>query len=119
MQSGNGVFGLLVWLGILALLLVASWRVFVKAGRPGWASLVPFYNLYVLCEIVSWPGWYLVFFLIPIVNIIFMFLLYFKLSKAFGQGLGFAVGLVLLPFVFLPILGFGKAAYTAPAKGIV
>ena len=57
MQSGNGVFGLLVWLGILVLLLVASWRIFVKAGRPGWASLIPFYNLYVLCEIVSWPGW--------------------------------------------------------------
>jgi hypothetical protein len=119
MQSGNGVFGLLVWLGILVLLLVASWRIFVKAGRPGWASLIPFYNLYVLCEIVSWPGWYLVFFLIPIVNIVFMFLLYFKLAKAFGQGLGFAVGMVLLPFVFLPILGFGKAVYTAPAEGIV
>lgn len=91
-------------LGIFS--LVCMWKVFVKAGKPGWAAIVPFYNLYVLFEITYGKGWKFLLLLIPIVDIIFVILVYVKLAKVFGKTGGFAVGLILLDPIFMGILAF-------------
>ena len=98
-------------LAVSILVILAMWKIFVKAGEPGWAAIIPFYNLYILFKIVYGNGWKFLLLLIPIANIVFLILVYGKLAKVFGKGNGFAVGLVLLPVVFLPILGFGDAKY--------
>ncbi|MFZ4775578.1 MAG: DUF5684 domain-containing protein [Terrimicrobiaceae bacterium] len=103
---------------IIAIAVIAGmWKVFVKAGEPGWAAIVPFYNLYVLCKITAKPVWWMIFLLLcPFVNIIMGILITIALAKSFGKGIGFAIGLILLPVVFYPILGFGDATYTAPQQ---
>jgi hypothetical protein len=87
------------------------WKVFVKAGRPGWAVLVPIYNTYVFLKIAGKPGWWLIWFFIPLVNIIVGIIATVALAQSFGKGTGFAVGLIFLPVIFIPILAFGEAQY--------
>lgn len=111
---GGFVAGLL-YLGFIVVLIVALWKIFTKAGKPGWASIVPFYNIIVLLEIVGRPLWWFVMLLIPLVNIVFAFLLAIDLAKSFGKGIGFAMGLIFLSPIFYPILGFGGARYQGPA----
>ena len=96
---------------ILVLLIIPMWKIYAKAGKPGWASIVPIYNVLVMLEIVQKPWWWIFMFCIPIVNIVFLIMMYDALSKAFGQSSGFTVGLILLSFIFLPILGYGSATY--------
>jgi cellulose synthase/poly-beta-1,6-N-acetylglucosamine synthase-like glycosyltransferase len=105
------IFGLLVAL----LLIVAMWKVFTKAGQPGWASIIPIYNLYIWCKIVGRPGWWIILLLIPFVNIIVGIVLCIDMAKSFGKGVGFGIGLALLGIIFWPILGFGSAQYQGPA----
>jgi uncharacterized protein DUF5684 len=110
-----GAMGL-VWLALLVLMIAALWKIFVKAGEPGWAAIVPIYNLVVLLKIVGRPVWWIVLFLIPFVNLIMGFIVAFDLAKAFGKGAGFALGMIFLFPIFYPILGFGSAKYQgAPA----
>ena len=90
------------------------WKVFVKAGQPGWAAIIPIYNIYIMTKIGGKPGYWTLLCLIPIVNYIFSIWLYNMISKSFGKDEGFTVGLVLLGFVFWPILGFGSAKYQGP-----
>src|ERR1700744_3900552 len=97
------------------ILIIAHWRIFEKAGRPGWAAIIPIYNVIVLLEIIGKPVWRLILLLIPCVNIIFGIWMVNLLSKSFGQSEGFAVGLILLPFIFYPILAFGNYTYLGPA----
>jgi len=104
----------LIYFAIVLLSVVAMWKAFAKAGQPGWACLVPFYNIYVLLQIGGKPGWWLVLFLVPVVNLVMTILVLLAVAKAFGKGGGFVVGLILLPFIFWPILGFGGATYTRP-----
>jgi hypothetical protein len=106
---GTGFF--LVWLAVALLMLVAAWKIFAKAGEPGWAAIVPIYNLVVMLKIVGKPLWWLILFLIPFVNFVAAILVTVALAEKFGKGIGFAVGLIVLPFVFYPILGFGDARY--------
>ena len=102
---------MLISLGVSILTIVALWKVFAKAGKPGWAAIIPFYNTYVLCEISLGSGWLFLLSFIPCVNFFFSIYLYYKLSTSFGYDWGFAIGLILIPYVFLPILGFGKSEY--------
>lgn len=102
---------LIVCLVLFVLLIVADWKIFTKAGEPGWASIVPFYNAYVLFKIAFGNGWYFLLCLVPIVNIVFGIMLYFKLAKAFGHGAGFGFGLLFLTPIFLLILAFGSSEY--------
>ncbi|GEM_PF-386615 len=95
----------------LALGLAGLWKTFSKAGKPGWASLVPVYNLIVLLEIAKRPLWWAVLFLIPMVNLAVAILVCMDVAKQFGKGPGFGLGLSLLGFIFFPILGFGSAQY--------
>ena len=105
---------ILIILAVVVFMIAALWKIFEKAGQPGWAAIVPIYNCYVLLKIVGKPGWWLLLFLIPIVNYVFIIWTYNMLSKSFGKEEGFTVGLVLLGIVFFPILGFGDAKYLGP-----
>ena len=94
--------------------IISQWKVFIKAGQPGWASIIPIYNAYIMLKIGGKPWWWLLMFLIPIVNIIFAIWMVNMVSKSFGKDEGFTVGLLLLPFIFWPILAFGNAKYLGP-----
>jgi len=102
---------LYVFSAIGIFLIVCQWKVYAKAGKPGWASLIPIYNIVVLLEIVRKPIWWLVLMLIPVVNVVIAILIMIELAKVFGKDGGFTVGLILLPIVFYPILAFGDAKY--------
>ena len=105
----------IVALLIALLVIVAMWKVFTKAGQPGWASIIPIYNLYVWCKIVGRPWWWILLMLIPVVNFIILIILCIDMAKSFGKGAGFGIGLALLGIIFWPILGFGSAQYQGPA----
>lgn len=109
-----GCMFLLVYLALIVVVIAGMWKMFAKAGQPGWAAIVPIYNIYIWCKIVGRPGWWVLLLLIPIVSIIFAIILCVDLAKAFGKGVGFAVGIIFLGFIFIPILGFGKAQYQGP-----
>lgn len=120
-NSGGGVAGVIValllvaiYLGVLIVVIAGMWKMFAKAGQPGWGALVPIYNTYLLCKIGGRPGWWLILFMIPFVNVVVLIILMLDIAKAFGKGAGFAIGLILLSFVFVPILGFGSAEYQGP-----
>jgi hypothetical protein len=108
---------LIISLLIALLMIVAMWKVFTKAGQPGWASIIPIYNLYIWCKIVGRPWWWILLMLIPVVNFIILIILSIDLAKSFGKGAGFGIGLALLGIIFWPILGFGSAQYQGPAAG--
>ena len=101
----------LFWLAIVIVALAGFWKTFEKAGQPGWAAIIPIYNYYIMLKIGAKPGWWLLLFLIPIVNIVMIFVLYIEIARRFGQSTGFGIGLALLGVVFWPILGFGEAQY--------
>lgn len=96
---------------LMVIMIVANWKIFTKAGKPGWASIVPFYNMYTLFEVAGMNGWMFLLLLVPIVNIVMAIMVYINLAKAFGQSGAFAVGLILLNPIFSLILAFGKAQY--------
>lgn len=100
---------------IAVITIVGKWKIYEKAGKPGWAAIVPVYTWIVMLEIVGKPIWWIFLFFIPCVNIIFMIWTINLLSKSFGQSEGFTVGLILLSFVFYPILGFGNYQYLGPS----
>jgi len=109
----GGGLGLVVGIFLIA----AMWKVFSKAGQPGWAAIIPIYNLYVWCKAVGRPGWWVLLMLIPFVNFIIAIILSIDMAKSFGKGAGFGVGIAFLGFIFLPILGFGSAQYQGPSVG--
>lgn len=115
---GGILIGLMVPLLIYYILLViAEWKLFVKAGRKGWKSIIPIYNFYVLTEISGYPGWYFLLCLIPGVGtIIWRIMVSLKLAPAFGKETSFAIGLILLGPIFEMILAFGPAQYNLNGK---
>ena len=101
---------------VFAILMIAAlWKIFTKAGQPGWASIIPILNTYFLCKIAGRPGWWVILMFIPFVNLIIWIILCIDLAKSFGKGAGFGIGLLLLPIIFFPILGFGSAQYQGPS----
>jgi hypothetical protein len=114
MENSSGIGSWLFVIVVLALsvaLVAALWKVFEKAGQPGWGCLVPIYNLILLVRIAGKPDIWILFMFIPFVNFIIAILLAIEIAKRFGQGTGFGIGLAFLPWVFYPILGFGDARY--------
>ena len=103
----------LVYIAIIVFEIAALWKVFVKAGHPGWAAIIPIYNIYVLLKVIGRPGWWLLLFLLgssrswagswssssasssP------------SIWRSRSPRAAFAVGLFFLNFIFVPILGFG------------
>ena len=108
-----GIFVILFFfiLAITVFMIVCQWKLYSKAGKPGWACIVPIYNTIVLLEIVKKPIWWIALLMIPLVNFVVVILVFVELAKAYGKDGSFAVGLVLLPIVFLPILAFGDSVY--------
>lgn len=93
---------------VLVLVMIAGyWRVFAKAGQPGFLVLIPIVNLIVLFIISEQPWWVIILLFIPVLNIVALVLIYNGVAQRFGQGLGFALGIIFLPFIFIPLLGFG------------
>jgi uncharacterized membrane protein YhaH (DUF805 family) len=105
------------WLAFTILMIAACWKIYTKAGQPGWAAIIPIYNLYIWCKIVGRPWWWILLMLIPFVNFIIGIILCIDLAKSFGKGVGFGLGLVFLGIIFFPILGFGSAQYQGPVAG--
>ena len=101
-----GVYSV-VWLAMI----VGMWKVFTKAGKPGWAAIIPFYNTYTLFDMVYGDGWKFLFLLVPFYRIYISIKLYIDLASAFGKSGGFAVGLIFLNPIFMCILGFGPAVF--------
>jgi hypothetical protein len=114
-----GLGGLLAILGtylvfvlaIAVVMLISMWKIYSKAGQPGWAVLVPIYNLVVLLNIVRKPVWWILLMCIPFVNFIIAILIYLELAKVFNKDTAFGLGIVFLPLIFIPMLAFGKSEY--------
>ncbi|MCI5050966.1 MAG: DUF5684 domain-containing protein [Candidatus Pacebacteria bacterium] len=100
---------------VIAIIIIASmWKVFTKAGRPGWEAIIPIYNLYIIQKLIKKPWWWILLMFIPWLGLIWTIWSTNLLAKSFGKTEGFTAGMILLPFVFYPILGFGNARYTEP-----
>lgn len=109
------VLPLIIMLAVGILMIASMWVLFTKANEPGWAAIVPIYNIVVLLKIAGKPVWWLVLFLIPFVSFIAAILVYISFAKSYGKGAGFGIGMILLPFVFFPMLAFSDAKYQGPA----
>lgn len=101
----------IIYLAVVVLMIVSIWKIFEKAGQPGWASIIPIYNILVMLRVAGKPWWWILLFLIPVVNFVFVIMMYHGISTKFGNGGGFTVGILFLPFIFLPILAFGDSKY--------
>lgn len=112
--SGAELIFLLVYFVFIIVMIVGIWKMFSKAGHPGWLAIIPVVNLYIMCKIGGRPGWWLILFFLPIISLIFWIILSNDISKSFGRGIGTTLGLIFIPFVFYPILGFGSAQYQGP-----
>ena len=118
-SSGVNAGAIFLWVLISYVIAVIPWWViFTKAGREGWPALIPIYNWYILLKVVGRPGWWLVLYLIPIVNIVIAIVVYNDLSKSFGHGVGFTLGLIFLNLIFFYILAFGSSTYRGPAGAV-
>ena len=114
--SGAGVAGIILYVAVVyAILVIPYWVIFKKAGQEGWPALIPIYSTYILLKIIGRPGWWLVLFIIPLVNLVIYIIMMNDLSKSFGHGVGFTLGLVFLSLIFVYILAFGSSTYRGPA----
>lgn len=113
-SQGGGIVAtiiLLIELGLIVLIVAGLWKVFAKAGEPGWAAIVPIYNLIVMVKISGKPMWWVVMFFIPCVNFVAGIIVGMGIAKNFGKAEGYGIGLGLLPFIFYPLLGFSDAQF--------
>lgn len=98
-------------LAILVLIIAGNWNVLEKAGIEGWKALIPFYNMYCMAKIVFGTGWPFLITFVPFFSAVYYIVWRILLAKSFGKGIGFTIGLVILPFIFVPILGLGDSQY--------
>ncbi|HKO56538.1 MAG TPA: DUF5684 domain-containing protein [Thermoanaerobaculia bacterium] len=112
--AGLGVGGSIVVLLVAIFYIWVFWKVFEKAGEPGWAAIIPIYNLYVLCKIAGKPGWWVILLLIPFVGFIVLAPVSIGVAHRFGKSTGFGIGLWLLGFIFYPVLAFSDARAGSP-----
>lgn len=115
-STGLGIFGIILYVAFLVFAVVVMWKTFTKAGQPGWAAIIPIYNIYVWLKVAGRPGWWLILFLIPIVNIVMSVIVSIDIAKSFRKDAVFGVvGLWLFSLIGYAILAFGKAQYAGPA----
>lgn len=114
--AGAAMVILLIELVLVVLIIAGLWKIFTKAGKPGWAAIIPIYNLIVVLEIAGKPIWWIILFLIPCVNLVMAILTYMALAKNFGKSEAYGLGLAFLPFIFVPLLGFSDAKYQPVAQ---
>jgi hypothetical protein len=114
---GNGAGGFVLWLIYVVAIVFyvfCMWRIFVKAGKPGWAAIIPIYNVLVELEIVGRPWYWLLLMFIPVVDVVLGIIVIFRFAKVFGHSIGFGFGLLLLAPIFFPILAFDESKYLGP-----
>lgn len=109
--AGIGIVFFVVYFGFIILMIASMWKLFDKAGQKGWCAIVPILNIIVLLKVVHKELWWIILFLIPCVSIVAWIVVALDTAKAYGKGVGYGVGLIILPFIFLPILGFGSSQY--------
>lgn len=112
--NAQGPVPTIIALILIVLIIVANWKIFEKAGEAGWKAIIPFYNLYTKYKMFWGNGWLFLLTIIPVVNVIVGIIVNHKMSKAFGHGLGFTLGLVFFPYIFCMILGFNGDEYLGP-----
>ena len=127
MLASSARYGILILVYIVVIVfeIAAFWQVFVKAGHPGWAAIIPIYNIYILLKVIGRPAWWLLLFLDRpssrssgwIVTLVIGIIIGQDLAKSFSKSTGFGIGLWILSFIFIPILGFGQAQYAGPSAG--
>ncbi len=115
--TSSAVF-LVIALIVAVFYIAAMWRIFTKAGRPGWAAIIPIYSSIVLLQISGHSGWWFLLELIPFVNIVIAIVVTFDLAKAFGRGMGFGLGLLFLSAIFYPILAFSGIEYVGTRQAV-
>jgi hypothetical protein len=119
MESGGimAVLAIIAFVYAIAMVIViiAVWKIFVKAGKPGWASIIPVYGALVFLQIVGKPAWWVFLFILIPINIIFIIIVFHQLSLSFKKDIAMTLLLIFLPFIGFPILAFGDAAYVGPA----
>lgn len=113
--GGIGLVALLIYVAIALLMIISLWKVFSKAGQPGWASIIPIYQTVVMLQVAGKPIWWIILLFVPIANIVIAIMMLAGIAKNFGKGGGFVVGMLLLPIIFWPMLGLGSAEY-APVE---
>jgi len=111
MDDSGIVILIIIYIALILFLIVSMWKVFEKAGQPGWGVLIPIYNIYLLLQIAGRPGWWLILYLIPFVNFVIAIIVSIDIAKNFGKETGFGLGLAFLGIIFYPILAFGSAQY--------
>jgi hypothetical protein len=116
-NSGGGLAAIfwVIYIAVIVLVIAGFWVTFTKAGEAGWKAIIPFYNTIILLKIIGRPWWWLLLLFIPFVNIVILIFMWNGLSKSFGKTAAFTVGLFFLPYIFVPILGFGPARYLGPS----
>ena len=111
MDDFGGILLVLIMLALGLFIIVSMWKVFEKAGQPGWGILIPIYNIYLFLVIAGKPGWWIILYFIPLVNFVIGIIVSIEIAKKFGKDAGFGIGLAFLGIIFYPILAFGDAQY--------
>ncbi len=109
--AGIAVGFFVVYFAFIILMIASMWKLFDKAGQKGWCAIIPILNIIVLLKVVHKELWWIILFIIPCVSIVAWVIVAFDVAKAYGKGAGYGLGVIILPFIFLPILGFGSAQY--------
>ncbi len=118
LADGEGVAGfilVLIYLAVIVLCVAGGWKMFEKANQPGWGILIPIYNIILMLNVAGKPVWWIILMFIPVANVIVGILVSVAIARNFRKGAGFAIGLIFLPVIFIPILGFGDAEYDPAA----
>ena len=114
MSGGALAIFIIVLLAVLVLMAIAMWKIYTKAGQPGWAIFVPIYNNVVMFDVIGMQKWNILIMLyVPFAAIVYAIMIPFKLAKAFGKGVGFGFLLWLIPIIGYPVLAFGSAEHQA------
>jgi hypothetical protein len=113
--EGVSVVSTVIGVIVAVVLIVAWWKIFTKAGKAGWAALIPIYNVIVMLQLIGRPVWWIILFFIPVVGFIIGIIVFLDLAKSFGRSTWFGIGLILLNLIFVLILAFGDAEYKGSA----
>lgn len=113
--AAGGTIFLIIVLVIALFYLIAYWRIFSKAGKPGILAFIPIVNTFILLSIVGRPWWWFFLFAIPFVDLVVAIIVVNDLSKSYGHGAGFTLGLIFLGVIFIPVLAYGGSRYVGPA----
>ena len=110
-SSGPGIVFWIFYIIFVVFMIIVQWKIYVKAGKPGWGCIVPIYNIILQLEIAGRPIWWIFLMFIPFVNFIIAIIIALDIAKAFGKETGFGIGMILLPIIFYTILAFDSSEY--------